>query len=91
MTTPPYDPYCACVLSCVRLFVTPWTVARLTPLSMQFSRQEYWSGLPFSLPGDLPNPGIKQVFLVLAGEFFTTEPHEKPHEPYQIGSIITPF
>ena len=40
-------------------FVTPWTVARQAPLSMGFSRQEYWSGLPFPSPGDLPNPGIE--------------------------------
>ena len=46
------------LLSCVRLFATPQTVAYQTPLSMGFSRQEYWSGLPFPSPGDLPNPGI---------------------------------
>ena len=47
------------LLSCVRLFVTPWTLAYQAPLSVWFSRQEYWSGLPFPSPGDLPNPGIK--------------------------------
>ena len=47
------------LLSCVWLFVTLWTVARQASLSMGFSRQEYWSGLPFPSPGDLPNPGIK--------------------------------
>ena len=46
-------------LSCVRLFVTPWTVAYQAPLSMGFSRQENWGGLPFPSPGDLPNPGIE--------------------------------
>ena len=46
---------CAKSLSCVRLFVTPWTVACQAPLSMGFSRQEYWSGLPCLPPGDLPN------------------------------------
>ena len=46
-------------LSHVRLFVTPWTVAYQAPLSMGFSRQQYWSGLPFPSPGDLPNPGIE--------------------------------
>ena len=46
-------------LSCVQLFATPRTVARQTPLSMEFSRQEYWSGLPFPSPGDLPYPGIE--------------------------------
>ena len=49
-------------LSRVRLFVTPWTVAHQIPPSMKFSRQEYWSGLPFPSPGDLPNPGIKPEY-----------------------------
>ena len=66
------------MLSCfsyVLLFVTPWTVAQQAPLSMGFSRQEYWSGLPFPSPGDLPNPGIKLASLrspALAGGFFTS-------------------
>ena len=47
------------LLSRVRLFATPWTVAYQASLSMGFSRQEYWSGLPFPSPGDLPNPEIK--------------------------------
>ena len=47
------------LLSHVRLFVTPWTIAYQAPLSMGFSRQQYWSGLPFPSPGDLPHPGIK--------------------------------
>ena len=51
----------ACVLSRVRLFATPWTVALQAPLSMGFSRQEYWSGLPFPSPGYLPDPGIEPV------------------------------
>ena len=46
-------------LSCVRLFATPWTVSYQAPPSMGFSRQEYWNGLPFPSPEDLPNPGIK--------------------------------
>ena len=46
-------------LSCGRLFATPWAVAYQDLQSMGFSRQEYWSGLPFPSPGDLPNPGIK--------------------------------
>ena len=57
------------------VFVTPWIIAHQAPLSMEFSRQEYWSGLPFPLPGDLPNPGIESVSLVspaLARGFFTT-------------------
>ena len=59
----------------IRLFVTPWTVAHQAPLSIEFSRQEYWSGLPFPPPGNLPNPGIEPTFLIspaLAGGFFTT-------------------
>ena len=58
-----------------RLFVTVWTVARQAPLSMGFSRQEYWSGLPRPPPADLPDPGIKPPSLTsraLAGGFFTT-------------------
>ena len=55
----------------------PWTVAQQAPLSMEFFRQEYWSGLPFPSPGDLLDPGVELVSLaspVLAGRFFTTEP-----------------
>ena len=66
---------CTCVLSCfnrVQLFVTLWTVAYQVPLSMGFSRQKYWSGLPCPHPGDLPDPGIKPlVSPVLASGFFT--------------------
>ena len=54
---------CAQSLSCVRLFVNPWTVAHQVPLPLGFSRQEYSSGLPFLSPGDLPNPGWNQHFL----------------------------
>ena len=54
----------------VRLFATPWTIACQTPLSVKFSRQEYWSGLPFPFPEDLPDPGIKPVSCI-AGGFFT--------------------
>ena len=59
----------------VRLFATPWTVAHQAPLFMGFSRQEYWSSLPFPSSGDLPNPGIEPTSLrspALAGRFFTT-------------------
>ena len=65
---------CVCTLSHTWLFVTPWTVNCQAPLSMEFSRQEYWSGLPFLPPGDLPNPGIEPTSLVsaaLACRFFT--------------------
>ena len=54
---------CMCwPLSCVRLFVATWTRAHQTPLSMEFSRQEYWSGVPFPPPGDLPDPKIEPGF-----------------------------
>ena len=60
-------------LSCVRLFVTPCTIACQAPLSMGFSRQEYWSGLTFPPPGDLPDPGIEPRSPALAGSFFTDQ------------------
>ena len=63
----------------VGLFVTPWTVAHPAPLSMEFSRQEYWSELALSTPGDLPHPRIEPVSPALAGEFFTTAPPGKPN------------
>ena len=66
---------CAQYLSGVCLFATPWTVAHQAPLSMGFCRQEYWRGLPFPPPGDLPNLGTELWTLVscIAGRFFTTE------------------
>ena len=64
-------------VSCVRLFVITWTVACQAPLSVEFSRQEYWSGLPVPLPGHLPDPGIENAPLTLAGIFFATEPPGK--------------
>ena len=66
------------LLSYVRLIATPWTAAYQAPPSMGFSRQEYWSGLLFPSPGDLPDPGIEPVSPALAGRFFTTEPPGKP-------------
>ena len=59
-------------------FATPRTVASQAPLSMGFSRQEYWSELTFPSSGDLPDPGIEPRSLALAGGFFTTEPPGKP-------------
>ena len=67
---------CACVLSHVRLFATPWTVAHQASLSMGLSRQEYWRGSPCPPPGDLPNPGFEPKIPALAGGFFTTEQPE---------------
>ena len=65
-------------LSRVRLFVTPWTVARQAPLSMGFFRQEYWSGLPCRPPGDLPDPGIKPRSSALQADSLPAEPRGKP-------------
>ena len=59
--------------------VTPWTVARQAPLSMGFSRQEYWSGFPCPSPGDLPNPGIKPGSLALQANSLQSEPPGKPN------------
>ena len=57
---------------------TPWTVAYQAPLSMEFSRQEYWSGLPFPSPGDLPNPGIEPGSPALQADALPSEPTGKP-------------
>ena len=57
--------------------MTPWTVALQAPLSMGFSRQKYWSGLPFPSPGDLPNPGIKPETPALQADSLLSEPPEK--------------
>ena len=61
------------VLSCGRLFGTPWTAAHQAPLSMGFSRQEYWSGLPFPSPGDLPDSGIEPMSPVLQADSLPVE------------------
>ena len=68
----------ACVLSGVRLFGTPQTVACRGPLATGFPRQESRVGWPFPSPADLPDPGIELVSLALAGRFFTPAPHGKP-------------
>ena len=60
-------------------FLTSRTVACQAPLSVGFSRQEYWSGLPFPLPGDLPDPGIEPAAPVLAGMFFTSQVIREAH------------
>ena len=84
-----YPYVCAQLLNHVRLFVISWTVANQDPLSMEFSRQEYRSRLPFPTPEDLPNTGIESTSLAsspaLAGGFFTIVPPWKtltpPHPP----------
>ena len=65
-------------LSCVQLFMTPWTVAYQAPQSMEFSRQEYWSGLPFPSPGDLPSPGIEPGSPALQADTSSSQPPGKP-------------
>ena len=65
--------------SCVWLFGTPWTIACQAPLSMGFSRQESWSGLPFLSPGDLSNPGIEPRSPALQMDSLPAEPTQKPH------------
>ena len=66
------------LFSHVRLFATPWIVANQVPPSMEFSRQEYWSGLPFPSPGDLPDPGIKPRSPALWADALPSEPLGKP-------------
>ena len=66
------------LLSCVQLFVIPWAVAYQAPLSMGFSRQVSWSGLPFPSPGDLPDPGIEPGSPVLQADALPSEPLGKP-------------
>ena len=73
------------LFSRVRLFATPWTVAYQAPPSMGFSRQEYWSGLPFPSPGDLPDPGIKPGSPALQADALTSQPPGKPFW------LVTPF
>ena len=65
------------LLSHVQLFVTPWIVAYHAPPSMEFPRQEYWSGLLFPSPGDLPNPGIKPGSPTLQTDALLSEPPDK--------------
>ena len=79
------------LLSPVQFFLTPWTVACQAPPSMRFPRQEYWRGLPFSSPGDLPDPGIKPGSPVFAGRFFTIEPPGKLTRVFPSGQLLPTF
>ena len=79
-----------CMLSHVRFFVTPWAAAHQAPVSMQFSRQEYWSGLLFLSPRILPNPGIEPTSPVSpasTGEFFTSVPPVKTFDTFPADQI----
>ena len=69
-------------------FANPWTVARQAPLSMGFSRQEYWSGVLFPSARDLPDPGIEPMSPALAGRFFTTEPPGKSCKISEAGQAL---
>ena len=70
------------LLSHVRLFASPWTVAHQAPPSMEFSRQEYWSGLPFPSPGDLPDPGLEARSPALRADTLPSEPPgNQPENP----------
>ena len=77
-------------LGCVWLFVTPWDVACQTPLSVGFSRQEYWSGLPFPSPGDLPDPKIEPGSPALQADSSPSEPPGKPcyHKPEYLCILV---
>ena len=77
-----------CVLSRLQLCTNPWAVAQQDPLLMGFFRQEYWSRLPFHLPGDLSDPGMEPASPALAGGFFTTEPPGSPFMKYSLYRFI---
>ena len=74
-------------LSRVRLFATPWTVAYQAPPSVGFSRQEYWSGMPFPSPGDLPDPGIEPWSPKFQADTLTSEPPNLSKEHSQAGAV----
>ena len=76
--------HCIVSLSRIQLFVTPQTVAYQAPLSMGLSRQEYWSGLPFCYPGDLPDPGIKPRSPALEADSLPSELEGRPNITYSI-------
>ena len=87
-SSPPPSPPCAVFssLRCVWLSATARTVPRQAPLSMGFSRQEHWSGLPYPSPGDLPNPGIKPTSRTLQEDSLPSEPPRKPRNT-GVGSL----
>ena len=70
------------------IFATPWTVAHLAPLSLGFSRQEYWRGLPFSSPGHLPNPGIEPRSPAVQADFLLSELPGKPKTTSTFSIIV---
>ena len=82
---------CACTLSCIQLFVILWMVTHYIPLSMEFSRHEYWNGLPFPSPGDLPDPGIEPGLPVLLADPLLAEPPGKLVRSNFTGTSLVPF
>ena len=76
-------------LSHAWLFTTPWTVARQAPLPLEFSRQMFWSGLPFLSAGDLPNPGTKPGSLALQADSLPSEPPGKPKKGNTLKLVLT--
>ena len=77
------------LLSPVQFFQTPWTVACQVPLSMGFSIQERWSGLPFPSPEDLPNPGIEPGYSTLEADSLLSEPSKKPRHSKRLFNFIS--
>ena len=75
---PPTLSWCVCMCVYVQLFVTPWTIACQVPLSMEFSRQGYWSGLSFPSPGEIPHPGIEPRSPTLQADALLSELLGKP-------------
>ena len=75
---------CVCMLSCIQLFAAPRTVAHQAPLSIGFSRQEYWSGLPFPSLGHLPDPGIEHRSPASQADSFPSMPPGKPSLPISV-------
>ena len=75
--------YVCSMLSCVQLFAIPWTIAHQVPLSMGFSRQEYWSALPFPSPGDIPDPEIEPLSPTLQADSLLSELPGKPDTKYR--------
>ena len=83
---------CMCMLSCAWLFAIPWTVVCQVPLSIEFSGQEYWSGFPFPIPRDLPNPGIKpRISSIGKGITFQCGPWESPSAKWLHNKYNVPF
>ena len=71
--------YCLVTKLCLTLFATPWTTTHQAPLFMGFPKQEYWNGLPFPFPGDIPDSGVKPRSLALPADSLPSEPPGNPN------------